>query len=112
MSETLKALKARSEARLHEEKRQIDRQRNVLTLVLRHLIDHGYVESAERLQAEAGQSLSKYDVADNVDLVSIVHQWEDYHTFKFGKPPKIIRRTTGIQWGHQRKFCYNAWEFQ
>ena len=96
MSETLKALKARSEARLHEEKRQIDRQRNVLTLVLRHLIDHGYVESAERLQAEAGQSLSKYDVADNVDLVSIVHQWEDYHTFKFGKPPKIIRRTTGI----------------
>ena len=96
MSETLKALKARSEARLHEEKRQVDRQRNVLTLVLRHLIDHGYVESAERLQAEAGQSLSKYDVADNVDLVSIVHQWEDYHTFKFGKPPKIIRRTAGI----------------
>ena len=39
---------------------------------------------------EAGQSLSKYDVADNVDLVSIVHQWEDYHTFKFGKPPKLF----------------------
>ena len=94
MSETLKALKARSEARLHEEKRQIDRQRNVLTLVLRHLIDHGYVDSAERLQSEAGQSLSKYDVADNIDLLSIVHQWEDYHTFKFGKPPKIIRRTS------------------
>ena len=54
------------------------------------------MESAERLQAEAGQSLSKYDVADNVDLVSIVHQWEDYHTFKFGKPPKIIRRISGI----------------
>ena len=43
-----------------------------------------------RLQSEAGQSLSKYDVADNVDLVSIVHQWEDYHTFKFGKPPKLF----------------------
>jgi katanin p60 ATPase-containing subunit A1 len=94
MSETLKALKARSEARLHEEKRQVDRQRNVLTLVLRHLIDHGYVDSAERLQSEAGQSLSKYDVADNIDLLTIVHQWEDYHAFKFGKPPKIIRRTS------------------
>lgn len=39
-----------------------------------------------------GVSLSKYDVADNVDLTGIVHQWEDYHAFKFGKPPKIVRR--------------------
>ena len=95
MSETLRALKARSEARLHEEKKVVDRNRNLLTLILRHLVDNGFANTAERLQMEGGVSLSKYDVADNIDLVGILHQWEDYHTFKFGKPPKIVRRSDG-----------------
>ena len=57
---------------LQEEKRLVDRRRNLITLITRHLMDSGYVESAERLQAESSVSLSKFDVADNIDLVYIL----------------------------------------
>lgn len=33
---------------------------------------HRYLDSAERLQTESGVSLSRVDVADNIDLMYIV----------------------------------------
>lgn len=50
----------------------IDRKRNIMVLLFRHCIDAGYVETAERLQHEAGVALSKFEVADNIDLSTIV----------------------------------------
>ncbi len=50
----------------------MDRRRNLLTLIARHLLDNGYVESAERVQAESSVSLSRVDVADNMDLLYIL----------------------------------------
>ena len=50
----------------------MDRRRNLLTLIARHLLDSGYVESAERLQTESSISLGKLDVADNIDLLYIL----------------------------------------
>jgi hypothetical protein len=41
-----------------------------LVLMIRHLCDNGYVESAERLQTESKISLSDVDAADNVSLPS------------------------------------------
>ena len=43
-----------------------------MVLLLRHCVEHGYAETAERLQQEAGLTLSKYEVADNVNLTTIV----------------------------------------
>ncbi len=60
MTETLRALKARSELRLEGEKKVIDRKRNLLTLVARYLQNNGYLESALQVQNEAGISLSRY----------------------------------------------------
>jgi hypothetical protein len=57
---------------VQEEKRLIDRRRNLLTLIARHLMDSGYVESATTLQAESSISLTKLDVADNMDLLYIL----------------------------------------
>ncbi len=50
----------------------MDRRRNLLTLIARHLLDSGYVESAERVQAESSVSLARVDVADNMDLLYIL----------------------------------------
>ena len=56
---TLSAVKAQSRAREHEERKYAERRRNVLVLMLRHLADAGYVDSFERLSAEANLSLDR-----------------------------------------------------
>eukprot|EP00899_Mesostigma_viride_P023450 jgi/Mesvir1/428/Mv11310-RA.1 len=92
---SLSALKAQSKSRDQEEKRIQDRRRSALVIILRHLLDSGYVDSVEKLQAESGVSLSKYDVADNIDMATIVQEFEEYHELKFGRKPKLIRKNAG-----------------
>lgn len=58
MSE-LQALKAHSKARELQEKRLAERRRNALVLILRHLLDAGYLDSYERLSHEANISLKQ-----------------------------------------------------
>ncbi|GFR44569.1 hypothetical protein Agub_g5842, partial [Astrephomene gubernaculifera] len=91
MSE-LAALKSLSKARESEEKRLQERRRNVLVLILRHLADHGYVDTYEKLCTETNLSLQKVDVADNIDLVRILQEFEESYELKFGKRPKVVRR--------------------
>ena len=55
----LTALKHLSKARETEEKKLAERRRNVLVLILRHLVDYGYVEAYERLSTECNVSLAK-----------------------------------------------------
>ncbi|KAG2495460.1 hypothetical protein HYH03_006405 [Edaphochlamys debaryana] len=91
MSE-LAALKALSKAKDSEEKRLQERRRNVLVLIMRHLVDHGYVETYERLCTETNLSLQKIDAADNVDLLRVLQEFEESFEIKFGKRPKVVRR--------------------
>jgi katanin p60 ATPase-containing subunit A1 len=92
MASTLLALKAQNESRLLEEKKVLERKRNLMILILNHCIENGYLNTAEQLQQEAGVSMSKFDAADNVDLSSIVQEFENYYEIKFGKKPKLVRR--------------------
>jgi katanin p60 ATPase-containing subunit A1 len=55
-------------------------------------INFRYTEACERLQLESGVSLAKVQVADNIDLLNILLEFEQYYTIKFGKPPKLVRR--------------------
>lgn len=63
MSE-LAALKALSKAKESEEKRIQERRRNLIVLILRHLADHGYTDTYERLCTESNLSLQKVRVSD------------------------------------------------
>eukprot|EP00644_Phytophthora_capsici_P015840 jgi/Phyca11/122940/e_gw1.49.14.1 len=89
---SLMQLKAQNESRLAEEKRLIDRRRNVLVLMLQHCTENGYLQTAEKLQQEAGVALSKFEVVENLDLLRIVQEYEDFQEIKFGKRPKLVRR--------------------
>lgn len=60
----LQGLRAVSKARDLEEKRLTDKRRNALTLILRHLLDFGYVDSYERLSTECGVSLNKVQAVE------------------------------------------------
>lgn len=43
--------------------------------MINYMTEHGYLESAQRLQMESGITLAKFAIADNIDLVSIVQVW-------------------------------------
>ena len=68
MSSTLAALKARNESRVSDEKRVIDRNRNIMVMILNHLSTHNYMEALKKLESESGITLNKFTVADNIDL--------------------------------------------
>ncbi|ETW09097.1 hypothetical protein, variant [Aphanomyces invadans] len=92
---TLHQLKAQNDSRLAVEKCLIDRKRNVLVLAMHYCVENGYLQTAEKLQQEAGVALSKFEVVDNIDLLRIVQEFEDFYELKFGKKPKLVRRTSG-----------------
>ncbi|KAF0711821.1 Aste57867_5079 [Aphanomyces stellatus] len=91
---TLTQLKAQNDSRLAVEKCAIDRKRNVLVLMLHYCAENGYLQTAEKLQQEAGVALAKFEVVDNIDLLRIVQEFEDFYEMKFGKKPKLVRRTS------------------
>jgi katanin p60 ATPase-containing subunit A1 len=71
----------------------MDRNRAVLILIISHLTEYGYVEAAATLEREGGAPLSRFEAADNVDLINIVKEYEEYYEMKLGKKPKLVRKT-------------------
>eukprot|EP00045_Choanoeca_perplexa_P001891 m.22216 g.22216 ORF g.22216 m.22216 type:complete len:554 (+) comp11218_c0_seq3:100-1761(+) len=85
-------LKTANEARMAEEARTEVLKRNIVVLMLNHLQLHGYVDSASALEAETGVNMARYDVCDNIDLISIVQEFEAFYQIKFGRAPKLIKK--------------------
>ena len=55
-----------------DEQRVEQRKRNLLILILHHLVQEGYTEAAKSLEHESNLSFSRYEVCDNVDLETIL----------------------------------------
>ena len=94
---TLMALKLSNEARQIEERKNIERKRNSLLLVSNYLVENGYSRSAAALHQEASSSISNFELADNIDLASIMTEFEAYYEMRFGKKPKISRKKMGCE---------------
>ena len=92
MSNTLLALKASSEANDAEQRKLQEKRRNLLILIHDFLTNNGYTDSANSLHVEASAQLSKYCIADNVDLGLILDEYETYFALKYNRPPKITRK--------------------
>ncbi|KNE55343.1 hypothetical protein AMAG_01244 [Allomyces macrogynus ATCC 38327] len=94
MAETsLIKLRLSSEARQHEEQQDQQRRTGALVLILHHLNTHGFVQAARQLEAESSVSMAKFQVADNMDLLYILQEFETYYQIKFHRQPKLIRRS-------------------
>lgn len=85
-------LKTANEARQAEEQRCEQRKRTLLVLIAHYLREEGYIDSAHALEKEGGASLTKYEVCDNIDLPTILQEFESYHLVKFNRGPKIIKK--------------------
>jgi hypothetical protein len=84
-------LKAAACGREVERRREAERKRALLVLILRHLLDHGYVDSMEHLTRESSMTLSRFDAADNIALLQVLQDWEEAHEQRYGRRPRLIK---------------------
>ncbi|NWQ68621.1 KATL2 protein, partial [Neopipo cinnamomea] len=75
-----------------EEMRTAARRKNLLILILHYLMEEGYVDAANALEQETKLSLRGFEVCDNVDLETILMEYESYYFVKFQKYPKITKK--------------------
>jgi katanin p60 ATPase-containing subunit A1 len=88
---SLMSIKTAQRAKEEEEKTKLKRRRGVLVMLLQFCQESGYGRALEALQAESGVSLAKFAAADNMDVMSIFGQYEEFTEYKFGRRPKFFR---------------------
>uniref|UniRef100_A0A674G7T1 Katanin p60 ATPase-containing subunit A-like 2 n=1 Tax=Taeniopygia guttata TaxID=59729 RepID=A0A674G7T1_TAEGU len=86
------ALRATHQAREAEEMRTEARRKNLLILILHYLMEEGYVDAANALEQETKLGLRGFEVCDNIDLETILMEYESYYFVKFQKYPKITKK--------------------
>lgn len=52
------------------------------------------MDSAQSLSRETNIDLNKYEVCDNVDLETVLMEYESYYYIKFSRYPKITKKLT------------------
>ncbi|KAK2161937.1 hypothetical protein LSH36_107g02025 [Paralvinella palmiformis] len=94
MSDTLsyQAIRSANVAREADEIRTETRKKNLLILMLHYLNEEGYVESARSLSKETNIDLNRYVVCDNVDLETVLMDYESFYYTKFSRYPKITKK--------------------
>lgn len=57
-----------------------------------------YIDAANALEQETKLGLRRFEVCDNIDLETILMEYESYYFVKFQKYPKIVKKAsdTGI----------------
>ncbi|XP_077139329.1 katanin p60 ATPase-containing subunit A-like 2 isoform X2 [Ranitomeya variabilis] len=59
---------------------------------MHYMLQEGYVDSANALEQESKLSLRRFEVCDNIDLETILMEYESYYYVKFQKYPKITKK--------------------
>ena len=88
---TLLALKVATKSKTISERQASDRQRDCLVLILSFLRHYGYVKTAAQLQSESGSILSRFESADNIDLIQIITEYEEFCEMKLKRKPRFSR---------------------
>lgn len=88
---SLAQIKVQQLARDEDEKARVKRVKGAIVLIEQFLMDQGYVQALQALQQESTISLSRYSVADNIDLVSVIAEYEQFYEFKFARKVRLFR---------------------
>uniref|UniRef100_A0A8C4UNR7 Katanin p60 ATPase-containing subunit A-like 2 n=1 Tax=Falco tinnunculus TaxID=100819 RepID=A0A8C4UNR7_FALTI len=103
MELSCQTLRTTYQAREADEMRTEARRKNLLILILHYLMEEGYVDAANALEQETKLSLRGFEVCDNIDLETILMEYESYYFVKFKKYPKITKKVLGIENKQQLK---------
>eukprot|EP00659_Diplonema_papillatum_P009293 gene9293-14399_t len=88
---SLMALKLQSQARDDEEKAKAKRKKGALVAVYHFLMDCGFGDTCSALERESGLPGAKMALADNISLLQIIAEYEQYYDMRFGHKPKLYR---------------------
>ncbi|XP_037364458.1 katanin p60 ATPase-containing subunit A-like 2 isoform X1 [Talpa occidentalis] len=94
MELSYQTLKVTHQAREACEMRTEARRKNLLILILHYLTQEGYFDTANALEQETKLGLRRFEVCDNIDLETILMEYESYYYVKFQKYPKIIKKAS------------------
>ncbi|XP_050007527.1 katanin p60 ATPase-containing subunit A-like 2 [Alexandromys fortis] len=92
MELSYQTLKLTHQAREAYEMRTEARRKNLLILILHYLTQEGYIDTAKALEEETKMGLRRFEVCDNVDLETILMEYESYYFVKFQKYPKMVKK--------------------
>ncbi|XP_059974540.1 katanin p60 ATPase-containing subunit A-like 2 isoform X4 [Mesoplodon densirostris] len=94
MELSYQTLKFTHQAREACEMRTEARRKTLLILILHYLTREGYIDAANALEQETKLGLRRFEVCDNVDLETILMEYESYYFVKFQKYPKIVKKAS------------------
>ncbi|XP_069424392.1 katanin p60 ATPase-containing subunit A-like 2 isoform X1 [Ovis canadensis] len=94
MELSYQTLRFTHQAREACEMRTEARRKNLLILILHYLTQEGYIDAANALEQETKMGLRRFQVCDNVDLETILMEYESYYFVKFQKYPKIVKKAS------------------
>ncbi|XP_035866143.1 katanin p60 ATPase-containing subunit A-like 2 isoform X2 [Phyllostomus discolor] len=97
MELSYQTLKVTHQAREACEMRTEARRKNLLILILHYLTQEGYIDAANALDQETKLGLRRFEVCDNVDLETILMEYESYYFIKFQKYPKIVKKASDTE---------------
>ncbi|XP_045383885.1 katanin p60 ATPase-containing subunit A-like 2 isoform X2 [Lemur catta] len=97
MELSYQTLKLTHQAREACEMRMEARRKNLLILILHYLTQEGYIDTANALEHETKLGLRRFEVCDNVDLETILMEYESYYFVKFQKYPKIVKKASDTE---------------
>ncbi|KAM4841269.1 katanin p60 ATPase-containing subunit A-like 2 isoform 4-T4 [Thomomys bottae] len=97
MELSYQTLKLTRQAREAYEVRTEARRKNLLILILHYLTQEGYIDAASALEQETKLALRRFEVCDNIDLETILMEYESYYFVKFQKYPKIIKKASDTE---------------
>nr|XP_045000212.1 katanin p60 ATPase-containing subunit A-like 2 isoform X7 [Jaculus jaculus] len=95
MELSYQTLKLTHQAREAYEMRTEARRKNLLILMIHYLTQEGYIDAAKALEEETNLGLQRFEVCDNIDLETILMEYESYYFVKFQKYPKMVKKASG-----------------
>ncbi|XP_047293833.1 katanin p60 ATPase-containing subunit A-like 2 isoform X2 [Homo sapiens] len=97
MELSYQTLKFTHQAREACEMRTEARRKNLLILISHYLTQEGYIDTANALEQETKLGLRRFEVCDNIDLETILMEYESYYFVKFQKYPKIVKKSSDTE---------------
>ncbi|XP_041728620.2 katanin p60 ATPase-containing subunit A-like 2 isoform X3 [Coregonus clupeaformis] len=92
MELSYQSIKTANQAREADEMRTESRRRNLLILIFHHLMEAGYMDAASALEQETNVVLRQFEVCDNIDLDTVLMEYESYYFIKFQRYPKLTKK--------------------
>uniref|UniRef100_A0AAZ3QR19 Katanin p60 ATPase-containing subunit A-like 2 n=1 Tax=Oncorhynchus tshawytscha TaxID=74940 RepID=A0AAZ3QR19_ONCTS len=92
MELSYQSIRTANQAREADDMRTESRRRNLLILIFHHLMEAGYVDAASALEQDTNVCFRRFEVCDNIDLDTVLMEYESYYFIKFQRYPKLTKK--------------------